>query len=51
MDPMPIKQTVRKTFGEFWRTHQDTWPQLKTRFSDDELTSLTNLLASPSYFS
>ena len=51
MDPMPIKQTVRKTFGEFWRTHQDTWPQLKTRFSDDDLTTLTNLLASPSYFS
>jgi len=22
VDPMPIKQTVRNTFGEFWRTHQ-----------------------------
>ena len=22
IDPMPIKQTVRNTFGEFWRTHQ-----------------------------
>ena len=51
LDPMPIKQTVRKTFGEFWRTHQDTWPMLKVRFSEDDLNTLTNLLASPSYFS
>mmetsp|Transcript_12243 Transcript_12243/g.17765 ORF Transcript_12243/g.17765 Transcript_12243/m.17765 type:complete len:109 (+) Transcript_12243:1-327(+) len=51
VDPMPIRQTVRKTFGEFWRTHQDTWPMLKERFSENDLNTLTNLLASPSYFS
>ena len=22
LDPNPISQTVRSTFGEFWRTHQ-----------------------------
>jgi proteasome activator subunit 4 len=49
-DPNPIKGTVRKAFGEFWRTHQDTWPMLKKKFTDDQLFSLTNLLASPSYF-
>ena len=51
VDPIPIKQTVRNTFGEFWRTHQDTWPMLKEKFTEDQLSALTNLLASPSYFS
>jgi len=51
IDPIPIKQTVRNTFGEFWRTHQDTWPMLKEKFTEDQLSALTNLLASPTYFS
>uniref|UniRef100_A0A7S4KNJ3 Proteasome activator complex subunit 4 C-terminal domain-containing protein n=1 Tax=Guillardia theta TaxID=55529 RepID=A0A7S4KNJ3_GUITH len=51
LDPMPIKHTVRNTFGEFWRTHQDAWPVLKGRFTEEQLTALTNLLASPTYFS
>lgn len=29
---------------------QDAWPMLKMKFTDDQLFSLTNLLASPSYF-
>lgn len=51
VDPIPIKQTVRNIFGEFWRTHQDAWPMLKEKFTEDQLSALTNLLASPSYFS
>ena len=51
LDPIPIKPTVRNTFGEFWRTHQDTWPILKEKFTDDQLSGLTDLLASPTYFS
>jgi len=50
-DPNPIRTTIKKAFGEFWRTHQDTWPMLKEKFTDDQLFSLTNLLASPAYFS
>mmetsp|Transcript_88467 Transcript_88467/g.235316 ORF Transcript_88467/g.235316 Transcript_88467/m.235316 type:complete len:243 (+) Transcript_88467:328-1056(+) len=50
-EPMPIRQTVRNAFGEFWRTHQDAWPVLKERFTEDQLLTLTNLLASPAYFS
>ena len=51
LDPIPIKQTVRNSFGEFWRTHQDTWPMLKDNFTEEQLSVLTDLLAAPSYFS
>jgi len=51
LDPEPIRHTVRKTFGEFWRTHQDAWPMLKSCFSEEQLLTLTNLLVSPTYFS
>ena len=51
LDPNPISQTVRATFGEFWRTHQDAWPVLKAQFSEQQLAMLTNLLAAPTYFS
>jgi hypothetical protein len=51
LDPIPIKQTVRTSFGEFWRTHQDTWPMLKDNFTEEQLSVLTDLLAAPSYFS
>ena len=32
-------------------TGQDAWPLLKERFKEEQLTALTNLLASPTYFS
>lgn len=51
LDPMPIRQTVRKIFGEFWRTHQDSWPVLKCKFDEQQLSTLTNLLVAPTYFS
>jgi proteasome activator subunit 4 len=50
-EPMPIKQTVKNTFGEFWRTHQDAWTLHKDSFDEDQLVALTNLLVSPTYFS
>jgi len=50
-EPMPVKQTVKNTFGEFWRTHQDAWTQHKDKFAEDELSALTDLLVSPTYFS
>jgi len=50
-DPNPIKSTVKSTFLEFWRTHQDQWDQMfKERFEENQLTLLTELLVSPSYF-
>eukprot|EP00727_Mastigamoeba_balamuthi_P010640 m51a1_g6199 hypothetical protein (1944) ;mRNA; r:106776-114561 len=50
-DPMPIKATVKRTFMEFWRTHSDMWEQVfKRQFTPDQLSDLTQLLVSPSYF-
>eukprot|EP01114_Cavostelium_apophysatum_P014493 TRINITY_DN3777_c0_g1_i6.p1 TRINITY_DN3777_c0_g1~~TRINITY_DN3777_c0_g1_i6.p1 ORF type:complete len:1780 (-),score=427.71 TRINITY_DN3777_c0_g1_i6:35-5374(-) len=49
-DPPPIKNTVKDTFGEFWRTHQDMWPLLKDRFTEDELFQINELVISPTYY-
>ena len=49
-DPEPIKQTVQRTLGEFWRTHSDTWHKIKPMFTEDQLYLITDLLISPSYY-
>jgi len=49
-DPMPIVETVKKTFLEFWRTHQDTWQEEQQAFTQDEVSTLRELLVSPSYY-
>merc|ERR1719481_597357 len=49
-DPAPIPATVKKLFQEFKRTHQDNWEEHKSHFTEDELTVLTDLLVSPSYY-
>ncbi|KAL1919118.1 uncharacterized protein VTP21DRAFT_2500 [Calcarisporiella thermophila] len=49
-DPAPIQATVRKTFADFRRTHQDTWHEHVLQFTEDQLSLLTDLLISPSYY-
>ena len=49
-DPSPISGTVTKTFTDFRRTHQDNWEEDKQVFSADELSVLSDLLISPSYY-
>jgi len=49
-DPQPIPSTIKKVFQDFKRTHQDQWQEHKTKFSDDQLGVLTDLLVSPSYY-
>ena len=49
-NPSPIPETVRKTFGEFKRTHQDNWEQHKQVFTEDELYIISDLLISPGYY-
>lgn len=49
-NPSPIQGTVRSTFLEFKRTHQDTWESDKLLFREDELYVLGDLLISPSYY-
>jgi len=48
--PAPIPQTVKKCLQNFKRTHQDNWVQHKQAFTEDQLSELTNLLVSPSYY-
>ncbi|KAK3822755.1 MAG: hypothetical protein J3Q66DRAFT_424160 [Benniella sp.] len=49
-DPPPVSTTVKKVFGDFKRTHQDTWHEDQKRFSQEELEVLTDMLISPSYY-
>lgn len=46
----PIGPEVKKIFAEFRRTHQDNWQEDKTKFSEDQLYELSDLLISPSYY-
>jgi proteasome activator subunit 4 len=45
-----IRETVRKTFAEFWKGHGDMWHIQKKKFSEDQLFVLNDLLISPSYY-
>ncbi|KAI8805465.1 hypothetical protein BJ742DRAFT_820531 [Cladochytrium replicatum] len=49
-DPAPISTTVRKVFADFKRTHQDTWHEDSQKFDENQLSVLTDLLISPSYY-
>jgi proteasome activator subunit 4 len=49
-DPMPIKSTITNTFGEFKRTHQDTWEYDKLLLTPNELSAISDLFYSQSYF-
>ena len=49
-DPQPISTTIKKTMTNFRRTHHDNWQSDKTKFTDDQLSILADLLVSPSYY-
>lgn len=49
-DPQPIPKTIKNTFQEFKRTHQDNWAEHKLKFTEDQLTVMTDLLVSPNYY-
>jgi len=49
-DPQPIPATVKNVFQEFKRTHQDNWAEHKQKLTEDQLSTLTDLLVSPSYY-
>uniref|UniRef100_A0A1X7TPG3 Proteasome activator complex subunit 4 C-terminal domain-containing protein n=1 Tax=Amphimedon queenslandica TaxID=400682 RepID=A0A1X7TPG3_AMPQE len=42
--------TVKKAMTEFKRTHYDNWREHKLKFTEDQLSSLSDLLLSPSYY-
>jgi len=45
-----IGETVRKTFTDFKRTHQDSWEMHRLRFTRDQLEIVNSMLISPSYY-
>jgi len=45
-----IRESVRKTFSDFWKCHRDTWRIEKKHFDEDQLAVLTDILISPSYY-
>ncbi|KAF9423951.1 hypothetical protein BGZ94_008120 [Podila epigama] len=49
-DPPPISTTVKKVFGDFKRTHQDSWHEDSKRFDPEQLEVLSDMLISPSYY-
>lgn len=49
-DPQPIPSTIRKTLGDFKRTHHDNWAQHSLKFTESQLTVLGDLTIPPSYY-
>ncbi|GAB6022437.1 hypothetical protein CHUAL_006550 [Chamberlinius hualienensis] len=49
-DPQPIMTTVRSTITNFWRTHHDNWHDHKLKFTEDQLSEVSDLLVSPNYY-
>uniref|UniRef100_A0AAG5D0L9 Proteasome activator complex subunit 4 C-terminal domain-containing protein n=1 Tax=Anopheles atroparvus TaxID=41427 RepID=A0AAG5D0L9_ANOAO len=50
-DPQPIPATIRKTMGDFKRTHHDNWEAHQLKFTEDQLAVLSDLTIPPSYYS
>ncbi|XP_055545788.1 proteasome activator complex subunit 4A-like isoform X2 [Wyeomyia smithii] len=49
-DPQPIPATIRKTMGDFKRTHHDNWELHQLKFTEDQLAVLSDLTIPPSYY-
>ncbi|XP_056636067.1 proteasome activator complex subunit 4-like [Diorhabda sublineata] len=49
-DPQPIPATIRKTLGDFKRTHHNNWETHKLKFTEEELCLLSDLTVPPSYY-
>lgn len=49
-EPAPLSTTARLVLADFWRTHQDMWHMHKTRFSEEDLDLVRDLVISPSYY-
>ena len=45
-----MPSTIKKSLQEFKRTHQDNWQEHKTKFTEDQLYVMTDLLVSHNYY-
>ncbi|OQR73166.1 proteasome activator complex subunit 4-like [Tropilaelaps mercedesae] len=48
--PPPIASTIKRTLSDFKRTHHDNWRNHKDKFTEEQLTVITDLVVSPSYY-
>ena len=49
-DPQPIPKDIKATLQNFKRTHQANWQEHRLKFSEDQLSVMTDLLVSPNYY-
>ena len=49
-DPQPTPVAIKKSFQEFKRTHQDNWQDHRTKFTEDQLVVINDLLVSQNYY-
>ncbi len=49
-DSSNISITTRKVLSEFKKSRQDSWHELQTRFSEEELSAINSVNTAPSYF-
>ena len=49
-DPQPIPRAIKDMIGEFKRTHIENWGRHKLKFTEDQLSTLTDHLISPNYY-
>ena len=48
----PARETVRRAFGEFKKTHQDTWLETKAAFTSEQWENISaGMELAPSYIS
>mmetsp|Transcript_17352 Transcript_17352/g.28499 ORF Transcript_17352/g.28499 Transcript_17352/m.28499 type:complete len:1861 (+) Transcript_17352:142-5724(+) len=45
-----IRTTVKKGFAEFRKSHSDSWAHQKAKFTEDQISALSNVMLSASYF-
>lgn len=45
-----FQSTIRKTVGDFKRTHHDNWAAHQLKFTEDQLAVLSDLTIPPSYY-
>ena len=49
-DPEPLRKTVKKCLGEFWRTHQEDRQSIKDAFGDDNYDMISDLVVGHNYY-
>jgi len=49
-DPEPIRKTVKKTLGDFWRTHQEDRQAMKDAFGEDNTDMISDLAGGHNYY-